>query len=159
MYGSTSAAPGGSHGKGWQQAAKATAAKGKKKALNKKTGKKVAANAMVVAAAVASSPLPYLAISASILPNDPQAPFAREALVQRIDLEPHQWATADTALVQVQTIAQMQKVLDDLEVINTTFDTCFEAIAFLVPHKQLWWISENPMNLPALVGITGRQPR
>ena len=127
----------------------------------KESAKKAAKTATAArrAPAAATGPLSYLAISASILPNDPQAPAAREALIQRVDLEPHQWATADTVVVQVQSISQMSALLDDLEALNDTFDTCFEGIAFLVPHQQLWWLSDRPSNLSAIVAITGRQPR
>jgi hypothetical protein len=111
------------------------------------------------ALAADSGPFPYLAVSASILHDHPDAPRAREALVQRIDMEPHQWATADTVVVQIQTNSQMVALLDDLDTLNQDFDPCFAGIAFLVPHKQTWWLSDRPINLPAIVAITGREPR
>lgn len=110
------------------------------------------------ALAATAAPLPYLAISAAILPTHPDAVEAREELIQRIDVEPHQWATADTVVVQIQSNAQMNRLLDDLEGLNDRFEP-FAAIAFLVPHKQQWFLSDQPSNLPAIVEITGRAPR
>lgn len=124
----------------------------------KKTSKKSARTLTTLAVSATTAPLPYLAISATIVPTHPDAHEAREALIQRIDVEPHQWATADTVVVQIQSNSQLNELLDDLDGLNELFAP-FAAIAFLVPHKQLWFLSDRPSNLPAIVGITGRQPR
>jgi hypothetical protein len=123
-----------------------------------KRASRTARTARTFALAATAAPLPYLAISAAIVPTHPDAAEAREELIQRIDLEPHQWATADTVVVQVQSNAQLNHLLDALEDLNDRFEP-FAAIAFLVPHKQLWFLSDQPSNLPAIVDITGRQPR
>lgn len=132
-------------------------AKTKKKA---KAGKKRKAKrlAPAMAGAAGGATFPYVAVSMSVLPNHPMSPLARKAVKQRIDMEVHQWATDDTAVVEAPTNSQVVALFNDLADINATHNPYFTAIAFLIPNGQAWWLSDEPDNLDRIIDITGRPP-
>lgn len=103
--------------------------------------------------------LPYLLLSVSIDNNHADAIKVRNALRTALDQRTHAWVIKnDTAVVQIPTMTVLDEVLADMTNIEEAFDPAFTCVAVFVPHKQLYWVSEEMDDPPGVRAITGRPP-